>query len=284
MKSTPRSIYELFNAKHRYVVPLFQRQYVWSKENQWEPLWEDILNKTMDRLDQTEPSPHFMGAMVFDQISTFGNQIHAHTVIDGQQRLTTLQIFLAVFRNVARKYDLDEYVDEIGSHVLNKGITDDQRTEDGRKIELYKVFPTKADQNQFCDVIDSVSREDLETKYPPVKERRKIKPRPTMVEAYLYFQESLEDYLNDPDISAGVNLAQSFYSFSEQLRFDSQPVKSYQGHEMLLFGKLTFKTFDGLNNFVKPLHGRGFDLLHRAAFVENNEIVNGAVFETTGCT
>lgn len=205
MKSIPRSIYELFNAKHRYVVPLFQRQYVWSKENQWEPLWEDILNKTMDRLDGKESSPHFMGAMVFDQISTFGNQIHAHTVIDGQQRLTTLQIFLAVFRNVARKYDLDEYVDEIGSHVLNKGITDDQRTEDGRKIELYKVFPTKADQKQFCDVIDSVSREDLETKYPPVKERRKIKPRPTMVEAYLYFQEALEDYLNDPDISASAS-------------------------------------------------------------------------------
>lgn len=201
MKSDTQSIYNLFQSKRRYVVPLYQRHYVWSKENQWEPLWEDILSKTLDHLSQNESSPHFMGAMVFAQIPTYGKQLPAHTVIDGQQRLTTLQLFLAAFRNVVRKHNVVEYVDEISLHVLNNGMMDDKMLEHW-KVEQFKVLPTKADQAQFCDVIVSESREQLEEKYPPEYERRKIKPRPTMVEAYLYFDQVLEDYLNDPDIVA----------------------------------------------------------------------------------
>ena len=72
MKSDTQSIYDLFERSRRYVVPLYQRHYVWSKENHWEPLWEDVLSKTMDRLERKESAPHFMGAMVFAQVSTYG--------------------------------------------------------------------------------------------------------------------------------------------------------------------------------------------------------------------
>ncbi len=106
-------------------MPLYQRHYVWSKDDHWEPLWEDVLSKTMDYLDRKESVPHFMGAMVFAQVSTFGRQIQAFTVIDGQQRLTTLQIFLAAFRNVARKQDYD-FVEDIEKHILNTGRMDEK--------------------------------------------------------------------------------------------------------------------------------------------------------------
>ena len=53
--------------KRRYEVPLFQRQYVWNLEDHWEPLWEDIERKFVQRLDGTAPPPHFLGAMVLDQ-------------------------------------------------------------------------------------------------------------------------------------------------------------------------------------------------------------------------
>jgi uncharacterized protein with ParB-like and HNH nuclease domain len=29
--------------QRQYVVPIFQRGYVWTLEDQWQPLWEDIL-------------------------------------------------------------------------------------------------------------------------------------------------------------------------------------------------------------------------------------------------
>lgn len=199
MQSIPRSIYDLFDTKHRYVVPLFQRQYVWSKEAQWEPLWEDILSKTMDRLEERDSYPHFMGAMVFEQILTFGSQVHARTVIDGQQRLTTLQIFLAAFRNIAARHGLEQYAQDVEQHIYNSGLIDETRLFEGLKLERFKIWPTKSDQLQFCNVIESRSKEQLESKYPPVTERRKIKPRPRMVEAYLYFDNALENYLKDPE-------------------------------------------------------------------------------------
>lgn len=47
MQSKPLSVYDLFDHKRRYVVPLFQRQYVWSHDNQWEPLWDDVRSKAV---------------------------------------------------------------------------------------------------------------------------------------------------------------------------------------------------------------------------------------------
>lgn len=36
---TPQLVFML---PQRLVVPLFQRPYVWNRENQWTPLWEDV--------------------------------------------------------------------------------------------------------------------------------------------------------------------------------------------------------------------------------------------------
>ena len=41
MKANAVPLLALFERKMRLEVPLFQRQYVWSREQQWEPLWED---------------------------------------------------------------------------------------------------------------------------------------------------------------------------------------------------------------------------------------------------
>ena len=46
MKANAVPLLAIFEKKMRLEVPLFQRQYVWSKEQQWEPLWEDILENS----------------------------------------------------------------------------------------------------------------------------------------------------------------------------------------------------------------------------------------------
>jgi uncharacterized protein with ParB-like and HNH nuclease domain len=50
MQANPRSIDGLFNSQSRYVVPMFQRLYVWAENPQWSTLWEDILEKAALRL------------------------------------------------------------------------------------------------------------------------------------------------------------------------------------------------------------------------------------------
>ncbi len=43
MATQVRSPQMVFMQPQRLVVPLFQRPYVWNEENQWEPLWNDVV-------------------------------------------------------------------------------------------------------------------------------------------------------------------------------------------------------------------------------------------------
>src|SRR4029453_16340622 len=84
----------VFMHPQRLVVPLFQRPYVWNQENQWEPLWNDVVRVT-DRLlrhPHERPYPHFLGAVVLQQVQNAVGTMQERTIIAGQQRLTTLQL------------------------------------------------------------------------------------------------------------------------------------------------------------------------------------------------
>src|SRR5438445_5782124 len=108
MKANAVALLNIFNTKLRLEVPLFQRQYVWSLEQQWEPLWEDISRKFTDRLEnRSYAPPHFLGAMVLDQKQTPTTHVEKRQVIDGQQRLITFQIFLSAFRDLCRDQKCD---------------------------------------------------------------------------------------------------------------------------------------------------------------------------------
>ena len=52
------------------MVPLFQRRYVWNQDAQWEPLWQDIVRVAERRSTrpQEKPEPHFLGAVVVQQL------------------------------------------------------------------------------------------------------------------------------------------------------------------------------------------------------------------------
>ena len=71
---------DLFQKEVRYTIPAFQRPYVWTQDNQWEPLWEDLRSVAENYLEELErsgndevaaeqnTSPHFLGAVVLKQI------------------------------------------------------------------------------------------------------------------------------------------------------------------------------------------------------------------------
>lgn len=50
MKADAVPLLNIFAQKRRLEVPLFQRQYVWNLEEQWEPLWEDVSRKFTEAL------------------------------------------------------------------------------------------------------------------------------------------------------------------------------------------------------------------------------------------
>src|SRR3954467_8600710 len=100
MEALVRSVQELFSGQHRFVVPPYQRPYVWTEELQWEPLWEDVERITQNRL-AGEDRRHFLGAVVIRREKTPVGGITEWSVIDGQQRLTTLQLLRSALAGAA---------------------------------------------------------------------------------------------------------------------------------------------------------------------------------------
>lgn len=191
MKANAITLLGIFEKKMRLEVPLFQRQYVWSLEHQWAPLWEDIARKFSEYLEGRKDAPvHFLGAMVLDQKLTPTTHVEKRQVIDGQQRLTTLQIFLAAFRDFCREQECEDLAKECDSFTLNRGMMADP------EVDKFKVWPTRLDRPQFMDVMISGSREELEKRHPLVRRKyaRKYDPRPRMVEAYLFFHSQITEY------------------------------------------------------------------------------------------
>jgi uncharacterized protein with ParB-like and HNH nuclease domain len=208
MKANAIPLLGIFEKKMRLEVPLFQRQYVWNRDQQWEPLWEDISRKFSQYLEGRKDAPvHFLGAMVLDQKLTPMTHVEKRQVIDGQQRLTTLQIFLAAFRDFCREQACDELAKECETFTLNKGMMAEP------DVDKFKVWPTRFDQAQFMDVIGSGSRAELERRHPLIRRKysRKYEPRPRMIEAYLFFHEQITEFFlgtsTDTPLAADIPIA-----------------------------------------------------------------------------
>lgn len=187
MDANAIALLDIFEKKMRLEVPMFQRQYVWKQEHQWEPLWEDISRKFTEFIEGRKDAPvHFLGAMVLDQRQTQTGRVERRSVIDGQQRLTTLQIFLAAFRDFCRKEDFGDFADECEKYTINTGRMAEP------EVEKFKVWPTLGDRPQFIDVISAGSRDALERQHPLIRRRftRKFEPRPRMVRGVLLFLRS----------------------------------------------------------------------------------------------
>ena len=191
MNANEVPLLDLFEKKMRLEVPLFQRQYVWTLEQQWEPLWEDVSRKFAEFIEGRSDGPvHFLGAMVLDQKETPATHVEKRQVIDGQQRLTTLQIFLAVMRDFCRGQGCDELAQEFEKYTLNTGRMAEP------KIDRFKVWPTQLDRQYFMDVMTLGSRKAIEEKHPLVRRRyqRRFDPRPRIIDVYLYFDEQVRAF------------------------------------------------------------------------------------------
>lgn len=91
MDAGKRSINDIFNGNRVLEIPFFQRAYVWGEE-QWERLLEDMEAISLQN------KPYFLGSVILKQQETGSdtNVGDKRTLIDGQQRLTTLNIFIKV--------------------------------------------------------------------------------------------------------------------------------------------------------------------------------------------
>lgn len=82
-----------------YVLPHFQREYAWG-ETEWKTLLSDIFSVYEIYRDDQPPPEHFMGSLVVINDGTLNGTVPVFRLVDGQQRLTTISLFLSALERV----------------------------------------------------------------------------------------------------------------------------------------------------------------------------------------
>lgn len=191
MQASPRTFHQLFTTDVQYEIPVFQRQYVWTKSKQLEPLWDDIRSVADRALTEIDGNPeqvsrvdtgviegHFLGAIVLDDTShRLG--VNARPVIDGQQRLTTLQLLISAIREVAKEMGLTNQDKMLADLLFHP----EHQIEDAPEHHRYRVWPTLHDREAFRLVVDTHGPDHLAA--ADYGEHR-------MASAEAYFREQIE--------------------------------------------------------------------------------------------
>lgn len=97
-----RKIQQIFNGSSLLEIPYFQRSYVWDEEN-WKRFLEDFKDICINKKE------YFMGTYIMKQKPTPSGSKYGdiRSVIDGQQRFTTMILFFLVLAVKNDKYSED---------------------------------------------------------------------------------------------------------------------------------------------------------------------------------
>jgi hypothetical protein len=174
---------------------MFQRNYVWKEDPQWATLWDDIAEKAELQLEGRQTNAHYLGALIIEGVRpTSPREVKRFLVIDGQQRLTTIQLLLCAFRDLARKAKWTA-LDTTVTRLIENANPEAMEHPDE---ERFKIWPTTLNRDVFRSIISAGSGDSVEELYPLIRlpRRRRPEPRPNLVEAYLYFTRKIESWLD----------------------------------------------------------------------------------------
>lgn len=155
MKADALNPRNLFDGNVHYEIPVFQRPYVWDEENQWAPLWGDIIRVAEKVVAAGQDSEalgrvggHFLGAVVYESKPPVVGDVTRHLVIDGQQRTTTLQVLIDAAQQVIAERGHELMAEDLEGLILNKSSVF------RLKPERFKLWPSRGDRKAFSQAMD----------------------------------------------------------------------------------------------------------------------------------
>jgi uncharacterized protein DUF262/uncharacterized protein DUF1524 len=246
MKPDTYTVQELFERDVQYVVPLYQRPYVWNEEHQWAPLWDDMsaLLQHQENGDGSAVWSHFLGAIVLDQEHTAPGQIPRYTVIDGQQRLTTLQLLLAA---AAKELEAVGAADDAAW--LRELAMNNPRKAEG--AERLKVWPTNANRVAFQAVMSPDG----------LPEGHVNDPGNLIDETFDYFCERTAEYLTGVDEDSPPTARAADGSAADGLLAERAQRLRITLCDLLKVVSITLEADDNPQVIFETLNARGTPLL-----------------------
>ena len=216
MEAGEATVENLFDSKIIYEVPRYQRQYVWEKETQWLPLWEDVEKIAERLIDSAEEKdgeysfdekivPHFMGAVVIkrkDKISA--RSAPTWIVVDGQQRLTTILLMMKAMSSVF------DGIEE-GSHAATlREFTDNKHFSGVQEQDLVKLRPRGVGYRSFRSLmgVDDESQEILDSS-------------DKLVQCYRFFESVIFDWCASHEDNLELGALALHHAVAEKLQVAS---------------------------------------------------------------
>lgn len=217
MRADSHKISKVFSSggEIHYVLPHFQRQYSWEKSN-WQTLLDDAL-AIYEEYDPDKEPEHFLGSLVVINDGTKNGFITAFTLVDGQQRLTTISLLLCAFRDL-----IDATHAKLTNRIQRLLVNSDAEGE-----AYFKLLPTNkyGDRQAYISLIQQEEVQETESKIPL---------------AYQYLRRELDKLLGTGTIEPERFLTVLFNCFQVvfiELNKDESP----------------YKIFESLNAKGKPL-------------------------------
>ncbi len=172
--------FSIIRNNYLYEIPFFQRRYVWEEEN-----WKELL----ESLSAADDCP-FLGSIILKENTDSEGSIF-WTVIDGQQRLTTLSILMrACFDELATIKDTDrfrsEYDDEDPwSEEVRTPFNETTHIKDSNKDRHTKIRHSRIDHIDFEKVMDGVLRDTYES--------IDLTSTSKIIKCYCFFRKALKE-------------------------------------------------------------------------------------------
>ncbi|MBF2759559.1 MAG: DUF262 domain-containing protein [Ectothiorhodospiraceae bacterium AqS1] len=213
-----------------YRVPRFQRGYSWDIE-QWEALWQDIQSIADDRMQ------HFMGYVILQEDR---EEMKVFTIIDGQQRLTTLSIIiLAALSRLQHLIDSgdDRKANTIRMNMLREKyfeVKDPLTLRTSPKLELGRI------NNRYFQEVSMGSDAD--------NRRNMIESNGKIENAFGYFKKQFDSLESGEDVAEIVEYLSNGLVFTLVKIEDS--LNAYTVFETLNAGGLHLSASDLLRSYL----------------------------------
>lgn len=236
----------IFQKEQQLLVPLFQRPYTWNRKEQWEPLWSDVVRVATRLLEGKDNSsrPHFLGAIVLQQMPNKSGDLEYRTVIDGQQRLTTLQILLDSIHAELTRHDLKSQAAKLIGLIENGEVF--RKSADDK----FKLWPTNLDRAAFRSLMSAQS--PIDYKEIPVDYQAS-----KFFQGHKYFAEEARSWLSEEE------------TWSKAERADAL-VKTLRDQLQLVV--IDLDTTDDAQEIFETLNARG-------AKLESSDLIKNFVFQ-----
>ncbi|MFA6297291.1 MAG: DUF262 domain-containing HNH endonuclease family protein [Candidatus Paceibacterota bacterium] len=170
-----KTVRDLLDSNFFYKIPKYQRPYAWSKDNAQE-LWDDLMSG----------NDLFFGSFVFNVENKDSKGFVE--IVDGQQRITTLNILLASIRNKLKEIDENDQALKIQQKI---SFVSDLDNQDRPRLESNEVIRILFEE--------SIQKYDWNGIFPRLNSRQDKVGR-QVKEVFEFFRDRLGEFFDEENL------------------------------------------------------------------------------------